>query len=347
LGTVSYVLCLLADTSVWLDLTKSISGEQLIAECQVLVDQGRLELLVPQIVVEEFAKSRDRIEADMALSLASTLRSLRATTDEDGPEDDRKLAVKQLDEITQRVPLVNQRATRLFSEILDMLSTGRILEPSAEVNGLAVRRGLEMRAPFHRSRNSVPDALLIEMYGEALANDAGTANDYCFVTTNTKDFSLTDGNIREPHADIAGFFTDSRSRYFTSLAAALAAYFPEETDQLLADLDLRDEPRSLGVIMPLINKLWDQIWYNRHKNLEHRIEIGEVELVDEYYPEAHERTVLRSVWERAQAAALSLEERYEPGELGPWDDFEWGMLSGRMSALRWVLGEDWESTLDT
>jgi hypothetical protein len=40
-----------------------------------------------------------------------------------------------------------------------------------------------------------------------------------------------------------------------------------------------------------------------------------------------------------------VEERW-PGELGPWDDFEWGMLNVKMSALRWVLGADWEVTLD-
>ena len=42
-----------------------------------------------------------------------------------------------------------------------------------------------------------------------------------------------------------------------------------------------------------------------------------------------------------------VEETYtEPGELGPYTDFELGMLNGKLSALRWVLGSEWDF-LDT
>ena len=58
-------------------------------------------------------------------------------------------------------------------------------------------------------------------------------------------------------------------------------------------------------------------------------------------------TTVRSVWKGAKEAASKVEERHGLEELGPWDDFEWGMLNGKMSAIRWMLGEDWESTLDT
>ena len=54
----------------------------------------------------------------------------------------------------------------------------------------------------------------------------------------------------------------------------------------------------------------------------------------------------RSIWEGALAAARKVEEEFGKENLGPWTDFEWGMINGKLSALNWVLGEEWDM-LDT
>ena len=41
-----------------------------------------------------------------------------------------------------------------------------------------------------------------------------------------------------------------------------------------------------------------------------------------------------------------MEAEYGRKNLGPYDDFEWGMLNGKLSAIRWVMGDEWDM-LDT
>ena len=53
-----------------------------------------------------------------------------------------------------------------------------------------------------------------------------------------------------------------------------------------------------------------------------------------------------AIWEGALKSAEKMIQKYGEENLGPYSDFEWGMLNGKLSALRWVLGEDWDM-LDT
>ena len=51
------------------------------------------------------------------------------------------------------------------------------------------------------------------------------------------------------------------------------------------------------------------------------------------------------IWTKATAAAKRIEDKYGIENLG-WDDFDWGMVNGKLSALRWILGDEWDF-LDT
>ena len=85
-------------------------------------------------------------------------------------------------------------------------------------------------------------------------------------------------------------------------------------------------------------------------NLRLEVESGEVRIVakeefeklDGYRPEV----VVDTVWQSALKAARKTEDEVGRDLLGPWDDFEWGMINGKLSAIRWVLGDEWDM-LDT
>lgn len=70
------VLRLLVDTSVWLDLARSRDGQALIVPIRVLKHWKRIELLVPQVVIEEFERNRPNAEARVSQSVADRFREL-------------------------------------------------------------------------------------------------------------------------------------------------------------------------------------------------------------------------------------------------------------------------------
>jgi len=50
----------------------------------------------------------------------------------------------------------------------------------------------------------------------------------------------------------------------------------------------------------------------------------------------------KRVLEVAISAAKKIEKKHGKKNLGPRDDFKLSMMYGKLSALRWVLGDDWD-----
>ena len=142
------------------------------------------------------------------------------------------------------------------------------------------------------------------------------------------DHTLPTGNPRRPSllaASIDPLTVDSRGPNGHPVAYNTTGdkveLIPATEDEPAWELPLR---RNDQRISDAYNDLWDKVWYYRHliaASQGRDVSVG-------------------------NDAALAVEQHYGLDGL-ELSDFEWGLLSGRMSALAWVLGMEWVESLDT
>ena len=103
---------------------------------------------------------------------------------------------------------------------------------------------------------------------------------------------------------------------------------------LLMDFGLLPQrTRRIPEILKAEGEFFDRVWYDRHQVLRHLERGGK-------------RKTASDIMKAAQKEATQLEKKYGKKNLGPYSDFDWGIVNGKLSALRWVLGEEWDM-LDT
>lgn len=342
-------LKLTVDTCVWLDLAKDYRQQPVIGALEDLVKAREIELLVPEVVIDEFDRNKARVIEETRRSLQSHFRLVREAVNRFGDDNSRTETLNGLNEVDYKIATKAEGVNDSIDRIEALLKSVPALLTSDAVKQRVTERAIARKAPYHRDRNSVGDAILVEIYAGQLSAAIGEQAEFAFVTHNTKDFSASNGDRRKPHSDLENLFDAPRSTYWVSIVDLIKARDPD----LLADHDsefnFSQQSRTLSEILEAEHLLFRQVWYNRHWNLRTEIEKGKHHVVPEKNYSRnpyHQDQTLETVWEQALAAAKRTEEEVGLENLGPWDDFEWGMINGKLSALRWVLGDDWDM-LDT
>ncbi len=342
-------LRLLIDTSVWLDLTKDPRHLPLLDALSTMKEVNEVELILPQIILEEFARNRDRVMASSRASLSSHFKRVKEAVVQFGPEKGRDEVLHHLNEMDHRIAVGGEAISESVSLINRLFTTTEPILASENIKARAADRAIAKIAPFHRQTNGIGDAIIIETYIDALARREGD-DVLAFVTHNTHDFSQKGADTRLPHPDLAALFDAKLSRYSTNLGALLNEYASDLLEEIIFERDYSHEPRPLSELIEAMDKLTSQVWYGRKWGIIDAVETGRKKRVprdvwEAATPAKQRGMIVDEIWDGMIAAMKSAEERY-PHELGPWTDFEWGMLSGKLSAIRWMLGDEWDM-LDT
>src|SRR2546427_7424511 len=126
------VIHMLVDTCVWLDLARQVDGGKMVTILQELSDRGKIQLIVPQIVLDEFERNRGRVQEAMTRSVSAKFREVRKAIDEHGRGEGRQKALDELDDAMHQVPIMNELATQAFDAVLNLLHRGKVITPEPE-----------------------------------------------------------------------------------------------------------------------------------------------------------------------------------------------------------------------
>ena len=341
---------LMLDTCVLLDLAKDFRQKPIADLLEELHDMGVFELVLPDLVVNEFERNKQRAISDATKSFRNVVKNARDVIVQMDTNEDWDRLIRLIDDFTHQANTTPEGRASALETVERLISKAKVLRNSEKITLRAAERALLKQAPFHKSKNSFADAVIIETYREFRSN-ADVSQKSAFVTHNKRDFSSDKGDERSPHPDLADLFDGDKSQYYLSLSDVLRKHVPYELKEQLWLFDDYEKTRLRSELLDAETFLFKQVWYNRHWSMLSAVEDDRVRIVEddgfETRPlELKQDTIRRSVWDQALVAAQKTEQEMGAENLGPWSDFEWGVINGKLSAVRWMLGEEWDF-LDT
>jgi hypothetical protein len=292
--------------------------------------------------INEFSKNKTRLIED-SVRTASVRRDARSMADKSTNLQKPGL-IDEIENIDHQVLNLGDRASEIIGRIEILLETAELHDHTDAIKVRALDRALNKIAPFHRERNGISEAILVELYADMVADNQGVHR-FAFVTHNTKDFSSPTANQKIPHPDLVHLFPGDRSRYFVTMGEALRSIRPDQFANLMIEQEWSDKPRrKIADIVKAENRLTEIAWYRQHMRLREEVTRGNIRVGETAVlpSEGRSRNIQRDIWETAIQAAEKIERRHGLANRVCWSEFGWGMLIGKLSALRWVLGDEWD-----
>jgi hypothetical protein len=204
---------------------------------------------VPQIVIDEFSRNKARIIEEARRSLQTHFRLVREAVNRFGDDEYRATAIKALNEVDHKIVTGNESVLHSVEQIEKLLTANPPLATTAAIKRRVTERALAGLAPYHRAKNSVADAIIIETYAGLVGGTESDRKRFAFVTHNSKDFSEPNGDRRKPHPDLASLFTLAKSTFWGSLVDLIKHVDSELLAGHESEFNLSGQPRRLSEVL--------------------------------------------------------------------------------------------------
>lgn len=332
---------IMIDTCVWIDLAKNPSLKPLTRIIKELIDSGELKIITTKIIKEEFLKNKDKLVNLGRQKISQNIKNIKSLIHEHSTISNKVDALNGLDDIHHKLPTMIDSISEHIALIWEVIEASEELELTDEIKLISAQKAYKKEAPFHNGKNNMADSMLIELF----FNHLNEIDSFYFISLNKNEFS-SKGDTRKAHEGFSEYFSKENINYSLDLYKTINEIFPDILDEIDVDESWFEGGRGFFEIVEYLNEFCDRVWYNRHLVRRYQIEEGIIKVVDEEeYNYRNSEQIVRYIWEGALKSAARMEALYGD-KLEPMDDFGWGMLNGKLSALRWVLGDEWDM-LDT
>jgi len=237
---------MMLDTCVLLDISTRKGDLPIVSALEDLVSAGSVRLVIPNLVVSEFERNKDDVAERTRRRLSHEFKQVRSVVEEFGG-DKKNHAIEVLIEVGSRLSILSEANYATISRVEHLITNSLQLRTTDAAKLAAVARGLDKRAPFHISKNSTADAIIIELFAEFVADKQEDGDSFFFVTHNHNDFSTKDH--REPHQDFSEIFSEDNVHYFSTVSSAINFSDENVLDNAQFEHDYTDETRSLQSIL--------------------------------------------------------------------------------------------------
>jgi hypothetical protein len=149
------MLRVLIDTCVWLDLVKDYRNLPVISAIEDIVHQAGDELIIPQVVLDEFERNKARVAADAKRSLHSHFSLVREAVWRFGDAEAKDATVQALNEADHAAVYKGGAVNESIAKVEDLLRSVTPLPATDEIKVRAAERAMSATAPFHRAKNSI------------------------------------------------------------------------------------------------------------------------------------------------------------------------------------------------